>query len=75
MLLPWVVGVQLSAEINGSLVLLAFEADSLLYSVIALSPHLSFIAFVCVYHWKLYTFVPLCCLVDRHREAALEREG
>lgn len=29
-LLPWLVGVQLSAEINGGLVLLALEADSML---------------------------------------------
>lgn len=56
-LLPWVVGVQLSAQINGGLVLLAFEADSLLHSVIALFHTCLLLAFsvcvcvqVCVYH-------------------------
>lgn len=56
-LLPCVVGVQLSAKINGGLVLLAFEADSLLYSVIALFHTCLLLAFcvcvclqVCVYY-------------------------
>lgn len=48
-LLPWVVGVQLSTAINAGLVLLAFEADSLLYSVIALFHNCLLLAFcVCV---------------------------
>lgn len=66
---------QLSAEINGGLVLLAFEADSLLYSVIALSPHLSFIGSVCVLTMVVVHIWPLCCVMDRQREAGLEREG
>lgn len=50
MLLPWVVCLQLSAEINGSLVLLAFKVGSLLYSVIALSHTcLLLVLCVCVY--------------------------
>lgn len=68
-LLPWVVGVQLSAEINGGLVLLALEADSLLYSVIALFHTCLLLAFcmctsVCL-PWSLYTFGPCPCLRER----------
>lgn len=68
-LLPWVVGVQLSAEINDGLVLLALEADSLLYSVIALFHTCLLLAFcmctsVCL-PWSLYTFGPCPCLRER----------
>ncbi len=74
MLLPCVVGVQLSAKINGGLVLLAFEADSLLHSVIALFHTCLLLAFsVCP---------SVCTLVVAHiwplsmsqREAGHERE-
>lgn len=68
-LLPWVVGVQLSARINGGLVLLAFEADSLLHSVIALLHTCLLLAFsvctsVCL-PWLLYTFGPCPRLRER----------
>lgn len=68
-LLPCVVGTQLSAKINGGLVLLAFEADSLLYSVIALF-HTCLLLALCVcpsvyLPWLLYTFGPCPCLRER----------
>lgn len=47
-LLPCAKGVQLSAEINGGLVLLAFQADSVLYSVIGLF-HTCLLLAVCVF--------------------------
>ena len=77
MLLLCVVGVQLSAKINGGLVLLAFEAGSLLYSVIALFHTCLLLAFCvcvskCVFTMVVVHIWPLSM---SQRKAGLERDG
>lgn len=72
-------GVQLSAEINGGLVLfcfsLALEADGLLYSVIALFHTCPLLAFcMCTSVCLLWLFVHIWPLSLSLREAELEKE-